>query len=153
MRKIIETGLLIYLAVAAKRDLKDKTVSVKMAICAGTAAVFLQIISEWMKKDGIGTGLAAGMTGAAAGILPGIFLMAEAWITHQAVGYGDGLVLCVCGLFAGIRGSLGIFINGLFLSALGAIYCLVFLRAGRKNEMPFVPCLLGGYVIWLYVCG
>lgn len=153
MRKIIETGLLIYLAAAARKDLKQKTVSVKMAILAGMAAVFLQMIFGWIKSDGIWNGLVTSMTRLAAGVLPGIFLMAEAWITRQAVGYGDGLALCVCGLFAGMEGSLGIFINALFLSALGGIYCLAVFKSGRKKEIPFVPCLLGGYVIWLYAFG
>ena len=32
------------------------------------------------------------------GILPGMFLLASAYATRQAIGYGDGLAVCVCGL-------------------------------------------------------
>lgn len=31
------------------------------------------------------------------GILPGMFLLASAYATRQAIGYGDGLAVCVCG--------------------------------------------------------
>ena len=30
------------------------------------------------------------------GILPGMFLLASAYATRQAIGYGDGLAVCVC---------------------------------------------------------
>lgn len=36
------------------------------------------------------------------GILPGMFLLASAYATRQAIGYGDGLAVCVCGLYLGM---------------------------------------------------
>ena len=42
------------------------------------------------------------------GILPGMFLLASAYATRQAIGYGDGLAVCVCGLYLGMGQTLSL---------------------------------------------
>lgn len=146
MRQILRMILLIYLAVEAGEDIRKKTVSVKWAVCFAVPVIVLQVFPGGETDDG---GTLANVAALANGILPGILLMATAGITGQAVGYGDGLVLAVCGLVVKAEGSVGILLYGLFLSAAAALYLLTVKKAGRKREIPFVPCLLGGYVIWL----
>lgn len=153
MQQILNTILLIYLAKATGKDIKHKTVSVKTAVCFGMTAFLLQIIQRGMEGKSWEIIVAESLTGCAAGIFPGLILMAAAWLTKQAVGYGDAIVLAVCGLFTGMGGGFSILGNGLAVSALAAVFFLIVKRAGRKTEIAFVPCLLCGYMIWLYLCG
>ncbi|MDO5541488.1 MAG: hypothetical protein Q4F83_15715 [Eubacteriales bacterium] len=153
MQQILNTILLFYLAGAAGKDIKNKTVSVKAAVCFAVTAFVLQLVRRGMEGNGWQIIFAESLTGCAAGMLPGLILIGTAWITRQEVGYGDGIVQAVCGLFTGIEGGISILGNGLVASAIAAIFFLTVKRAGRKKEIPFVPCLLCGYIIWLCLCG
>ena len=68
--------------------------------------------------------------------------------TKESIGTGDGLVLCVLGLFCGWRQCLAIFGMALVLSAILSIILLICRKAGRKTELPFLPSLFGGYVLY-----
>ena len=81
------------------------------------------------------------------GLIPGILLLLLAFATRESIGTGDGLILCVLGLFCGWRQCLAIFGMALLLSALLSIILLLCHKAGRKTELPFLPSLLGGYLL------
>ena len=81
------------------------------------------------------------------GLIPGILLLLLAFATQESIGTGDGLILCVLGLFCGWRQCLAIFGMALLLSALLSIILLLCHKAGRKTELPFLPSLLGGYLL------
>ena len=83
------------------------------------------------------------------GLVPGILLLLTAFCTRESIGYGDGMVLCVLGLFLGIKNALAVLGMALFLAALPAGLLLVLKRAGRKTELPFLPCLFAGALLRL----
>lgn len=87
----------------------------------------------------------------AAGLLPGIFCFLISGASRQALGYGDSALVLGCGISVGAWQSLSVLVTGLFLSGLWAAGLLVFHKAGKKKEMPFVPFLFLGTVI--YWCG
>lgn len=82
------------------------------------------------------------------GLIPGIVLLMLAFATRESIGTGDGLVLCVLGLFCGWRQCLAVFGMALVLSALLSIILLICHKVGRKTELPFLPSLLGGYLLY-----
>lgn len=134
--EIIMLGGLIGLSAA---DLRTRKVSVYAVAVFGMAAV----------TCGIMQGNAAWSL--AAGVLPGAFVLLLALCTRESIGIGDGLVLCALGIFCGMERIVAVFGMALFLSALLAMVLLVLKRAGRKTELPFLPCLCAGYllcVIW-----
>ncbi len=130
-------GLLVYLAAAAVTDIRKKEVSVKAAGIAAVLAVTLRIAAG--EKD-----LFSWM----AGLLPGILVLLVGKVTKEAVGYGDGIAILVCGLFLGAGGCTGCVIIGLFLTFPVSLVLLVWKKADRKSRMPFLPFLLAGYGIW-----
>ncbi len=80
------------------------------------------------------------------GILPGMFLLASAYATRQAIGYGDGLAVCVCGLYLGMGQTFAmLFYALLFCSVLSAVM-LVCKKRNYKTGVPFVPYLIAGYL-------
>lgn len=141
MRQVMQSILLIYLGMASRADLKEKTVSVMGAVCGMLVGLILQWIYE-ASISGAGT--------AVIGMTPGLFLLAVAWITKEKVGYGDGLVMMVCGAFLGLFGAVSCLMTALFLSALVALYLLIIKKCGRKKELPFVPFIQWGYLLWLW---
>ena len=91
----------------------------------------------------------AGLGELLAGLVPGMLLLLTAFCTKESIGYGDGMVLCVLGLFLGMRQSLAVCGMALVFAAVSAMIRLVFKRAGRKTELPFLPCLFAGYLLSL----
>lgn len=162
MRWLTEVLLLLYLAGEARRDIRTKTVSMYVSLVAGIAAIALHFLcgAETAVQDMVlqGETLQEGMFGGAAlqkqlvwisGILPGLFFLAAARITGEQIGYGDGAAVLILGLFLGGSGCIAVVSSALLLLCPAALFQVVFKKAGRKATMPFLPYLLGGYIIWL----
>lgn len=137
--KLITYGVLMgYLVYAARKDIKTKRVSLKMAKIAGIAAVILWI---FYRQTGFWEWIL--------GLLPGLGLLALSYASREAIGYGDGVVACVCGLFLGFWGSMQVLIMALFFSGPVSMFLIVCGRARRRMRIAFVPFLLLGYIGWL----
>lgn len=79
---------------------------------------------------------------------PGICFLALSLVSKNAVGAGDGLVLLVTGWYLGVFATIEILFWGLLSSAIFSICLLLFRKIHRKTEIPFVPFLFLGYVIF-----
>ena len=128
--------LLGYLAAASIKDIKKRTVSYWLAMIFGFAAIVIHFLTReshmmWLS-----------------GVLPGIFLLMVAWLTHQSVGYGDGCVMLVIGLFLGASASISILMIALLVLCPISLVLLIWSK-DRKKTLPFVPFLLAAYMIWL----
>ena len=83
------------------------------------------------------------------GLVPGICVSVAAVVTKESIGMGDGLVVCVLGIFGGLKPALAVLGMALLLSAMLAMILLVSKKAGKKTELPFLPCLSAGYLLYL----
>lgn len=79
--------------------------------------------------------------------LPGCFLLSLSFIGKKAIGVGDGLVVVITGLFFNAAATTEILFWGFLTSAVFGIFLMIFRKAGRKTEIPFVPFLLLGYFL------
>lgn len=77
-----------------------------------------------------------------AGILLGAGLLFIAWATREAIGYGDGMVVAVCGASLGFVTVLQVLLLALCFAAVWSGLLLIFGKAKRKDRFPFVPFLL-----------
>ena len=85
------------------------------------------------------------------GLGVGLFVLAASAATKGAKGLGDGLVLCVTGIFLGGTENLRLLTEGLLLCALVLGTGLLLGKACWKQRFPFVPflCLAQlGRMIW-----
>ena len=89
------------------------------------------------------------ITELAAGLVPGILLLLLSYATGESIGTGDGLVICVLGLYGGLTKLLAVLGMSFILAALLAMVLLVFRRVGRKSELPFLPCLFCAWLLYL----
>lgn len=82
-----------------------------------------------------------------AGLLPGGIALFVSYATGGKLGSGDGLVLLAVGLGFGLSQTVFIWGIALCLAAVAAVVLLALKKAGRKSELPFVPCIFWGYVL------
>ncbi len=80
------------------------------------------------------------------GTVPGLVMVIISLITRGALGMGDGLLICVTGLYLGFEMNIGVLLTALFMSA--AFSAVLFLKKRNlKMEYPFVPFLFAAYVM------
>lgn len=120
----------------AWKDLRKHRISILLTAGIFLAAVILRI------RRGEYAALAAG-------ILPGVILLGISWITKESLGYGDGLVQSVLGALLGWKKALEILLGAFFLAAIFSAAALAARRLGRKSELPFLPFILGAYLVLL----
>ncbi len=99
----------------------------------------------WAAKTGLGQGLA--------GAVVGIALSVAALASGEKIGLGDGLLFCGIGLFCGLWMSLTLLFIASLLCALFGAAGLLTKRWERKDQLPFVPFVLGAYVLLLALQG
>ena len=78
-------------------------------------------------------------------VIPGLVLMLFSVITRGDIGFGDGIVVFVMGLFLSWQETATVCGIGFMLSAIGAGIWFA-IRRRRKDTLPFLPFLLAGYV-------
>ena len=128
----------IFLLVEGIRDIKKKQISmISVGSFAGIGLVLRMVfnLNSWYQSI------------AGAGI--GLFLLLVAKITKEKIGYGDGWVILVTGIYLGFRYNLFLLTVSLFISALVSIVLLSFKKVNRKSTMPFVAFIFVGYCIML----
>jgi leader peptidase (prepilin peptidase)/N-methyltransferase len=79
-------------------------------------------------------------------LIPGLFCLMISWISRQALGYGDSLLIAVIGISLGFWPCIWVSFSGFFWAGIWSGILLLG-RTERKREIPFVPFLLAGFVI------
>ena len=83
----------------------------------------------------------------AAGLIPGAVCIAISFLTRQGIGYGDSVLITVCGVSVGGRECLSIVLCAFFWAGIGGLVMWRFFHMDKKKEIPFAPFLLLGFVI------
>lgn len=78
----------------------------------------------------------------------GVFALVSV-ITKQALGFGDAKLFAVVGLTLGSFGTYSVMFTSVLVSALISIFLLIFKKRGRKDSIPFGPCIFIGYILTL----
>ena len=135
MYQRVLTGL--FLGAAAVLDVRYRRVSRRMA------AGYLVLVTAghlFFREAGAAFFLT--------GILPGVFCFAVSWITREGLGYGDSLMVLLCGLSLGFSRAAVLILAAFFLTALLAALLLSLKKADRKTQLPFLPFLFLADLIW-----
>ena len=81
------------------------------------------------------------------GLVPGVILLLVAWITKEKIGVGDGLLFLSLGCGYGIESMMLLLAAAFGAAAVISMVLLVFGRANRKTELPFLPFLFVGWLV------
>lgn len=125
--------LFIILIPACIQDIKEKSVSVLITSVGLGAGLIINLV---LHTDKIPRLLLC--------IIPGLFLLACARITHEAIGYGDGLIMLAIGNIVGLVSSTKILFSALLIAGFYSIGLMAVKKAGKETVVPFVPFLLLG---------
>lgn len=125
---------LSFLAVCAYWDIRRRTLPVVL-LGEGTFLSVLYVVCNgreywYLHLAGAGVGL---------------FFLLVSKITKEAIGYGDGWMICILGTFLGIRDLLEVLAAAWLLLSMTAMICLVKKKWSRKTAFPLVPFLMTGY--------
>lgn len=119
------------------KDIRCHRIYTGLTIGAALTGVFLACM-EW-------TG---GLIELLTGVLIGLAALFLAWVTREAIGYGDGVVLLMLGILLGGSHCFAVAMAAIIASGIWALGLIVFFHKNRKYEMPFIPFLFGG-LIWV----
>ncbi|MGN0355010.1 MAG: prepilin peptidase [Muricoprocola sp.] len=131
--------LLIFLGWEAWIDSREQYIDVRDAVIFEVVGILFSLCLE--RYSAVLTVLL--------GSIPGVLMLVTARMTNEAIGYGDGLVLIVCGCYLGVGDTAAMLFLALFLCMPYILILLVSGKAGRKTEIAFAPFLLVAYVCWI----
>lgn len=131
----VEIFLFVFLGICAVYDGVEREIPLGVVWMGIIVALVLHI----QGLGGNGTWLAV-----VSSVMPGVMFWMLSFITGERVGYGDGWMLIMVGLFMGLWKSFLILMVGLILSSLVVLILLVLGKASRNDQLPFAPFLLLG---------
>ena len=126
--------LIILLGIISIIDFSTKKIPVVVLVVMGIVG----IASSFYAKQSI--------ISVAVALIPGIVLMAAAFLTGEQIGYGDAVVVTLMGLFVTADIVCSTMVMGLTIAGTISVILIASGRAGRKKQIAFTPFLLLG--IW-----
>lgn len=145
MYKIVHICLIIILGVICVFDIKRKKIPVYMLIILAAAGIISNFtVGEFDIEKRI------------IAMLPGMILLIVSMITKQQIGYGDGMIILIMGLYIDIDDILSIVLSSFLLSSIAAIILMTVFKKKKNFEMSFSPFLLIGYGLVkgvYFICG
>lgn len=82
-------------------------------------------------------------------VLVGAILLAAAKICDQCIGYGDGIVFLVIGMWLGFWDTLVLLFGSLVLSSMKALFLILIKKKEKTYKIPFIPFVTAAYIILL----
>jgi leader peptidase (prepilin peptidase)/N-methyltransferase len=136
----IKIFVLLFLALCAYYDLKSLQLPLLLLVAFGVAS------GVWcLANDGFANGEFLLC------LMPGILFLLVSFLTREALGYGDGVVLLLVCLLLEMKTVMLFIMLALALSALTALVIVTLMKKSRQTRLPFMPFLLvawGVIIIW-----
>ena len=117
-------------------DIRYKEIPIVVTIISGVIGILLGF---WMQRAWLDVLCA---------LFPGIVCLGISRITGEAIGYGDGYMLCAMGMYVTCEAVLAIGVMAIMMGGIFALVCLVLRRKHGKDQLPFVPFLLVAWVLY-----
>lgn len=135
----MEWIFVIFLGILSIQDIRSGYIDIRIVgICGGIRMIQLFIIC----MEGTQIDIRLLVTGIAVGIL----LLLFAYITQEKIGYGDGWVFCVIGVYLGGLQTILLLYHSVLL--VGVITCLYSLRYQKSRKTwPFMPFVMAAYLL------
>ena len=131
----IEILMFVFLGICAVYDGLEREIPLAVVWLGIIAAIVLNI----QGLAGDGTFMSAVLY-----VIPGVMFWLLGFISGEKVGYGDGWLLVMIGLFMGLWKCFLILMIGLVSGSLVVLTLLVFKKVSRDYRLPFAPFLLFG---------
>lgn len=126
---------MIFLVLQTIKDVKTQKLDLWEMVIFLTAGLLLKIF--WLRE---------GVWEIIPGMSVGIIMLGISYLTEEAMGYGDGMVVLVTGVLCGIKTVLLTIYIAFFLMSILALWLLIKKGFSYKARIPFVPCILAGFL-------
>lgn len=136
---VLKVVLLLGLFYIAWFDYRTKLIDVKwllMFAVAGLVGILLQQDIALMGQSCLG-------------MLVGGTLLVLAWASGESVGFGDGCLFVVTGVFLGFLQNFVLLLGSLLLAGVFAIFCLVLKKKEKNDRIALAPFVLTAYVVFV----
>lgn len=140
---LVEVPVCVFLCICSVFDIRKKELPLLILIAGILAALGIEMWCIWKGLETV--------AGIAESLLPGVFLLLLSFCTREKVGYGDGLLLIILGLFLGFYRCFLVLCFGLIFSSVFALILLLFCKAGKNSRLPLVPFLTIGMGVSFFV--
>ena len=131
----VEALLFFFLGICAVFDGMEKKIPLAVIWLGIIIAIVLRAQGITGEKSWFDIGMA---------VLPGMMFWMLSFVTREKVGYGDGWMLVMIGLFTGLWKCFLILLVGLVSESLVVLVLLAIKRVSRNRQIPFAPFLLFG---------
>ena len=130
--------VLVFLLLNSITDIRKKKVNI------GLAAVFVLLAAILIM-----TGVGIRPLDALLGTLIGIAMLGLSKLTGEKIGYGDGIVIAVTGLFLGLFSNFVLICITSFLSGVFGIVLMLFKKADKNTEIPMAPFMAAAMAVMM----
>ena len=121
--------------VSVYRDIRQHRINIYLLIAGSLFAVFIRVLADVPLKEGI------------VGCIPGILFLICGYMTHHAIGYGDGWMFMIIGMCLGIRESVLVLSICLIFIAIYGLFMMVVRKKARKTAVAVMPWLFFSLLI------
>lgn len=135
MMVISRAVMVIFLGICSWMDIRKRSIYVWIIAMFGIIGAVLGILCKPISCINI-----------MAGIVVGVATMLVSRWSKGGIGMGDGMVLCITGIYLGGYKNLSLLLAALILAACWSVGILVLKKGNRKTKIPFLPFLLTAYV-------
>lgn len=135
----------ILLIIASISDMKKRRISHRVLLIFGALIIPVFFINGYTEDM---QALLRGLIG----LLPGVLFLLLGKLTRESVGYGDGYMICIIGMYLGLKKTVVLVFIALFLISISSILLLLLRKVNRKSELPFVPALLAAFFMQNMMC-
>ena len=145
-------GLLL-LIICSYTDLRERGISlvllaasliscVSLMICVEIYGKKSEIMAHWLVYEPDRVKLLCAL-------IPGMALLILCRITGEAIGMGDVYVMLILGIMLGFSNTVVLLFVSMLITAVFGLCYMVVTGKSRKETLPYIPFLLGGYVLML----
>lgn len=138
-RAMEQCAVLVLLAIFADQDIREQRLSFLWLLGAGGMGIIFWLCRRTIAWESLLGGIAVGA-----------FLVLFAIFTKERIGIGDGILFCVTGIFLGMAENIILLMTAFLLAAGYAIILLVRKKCDRNSQIPFLPFVLGAYIVLLF---
>lgn len=131
----VEVLLFFFLGICAVLDGMEKKIPITVIWLGIITAIVLHVQGITGDESWVDTGMS---------VLPGMLFWMLSFVTREKVGYGDGWMLVMIGLFTGLWRCFLILLVGLISESLVVLVLLTIKKVSKNCQIPFAPFLLFG---------